>query len=205
MRKPVTVEEAPQPARERILRAAMETFMERGYAEASTLLIATRARVSKRELYSLFGSKQAMLAACVSNRVARTRLPTPLSPPRTHEELASTLFELGLSVLREISIPAVVAVFRLAIMEAQRAPEVATTLEASRRSVRAALFDILVGAQAEGLINAGDTSDMGDRFLALLWGDLMLGMLLRVREEADIAEIERRAKSAAVDFLKLYS
>jgi AcrR family transcriptional regulator len=36
--------------RERILTAAFEAFHERGYAATSTLEIATRARVSKRDL-----------------------------------------------------------------------------------------------------------------------------------------------------------
>jgi AcrR family transcriptional regulator len=39
--------------RERILEAAFRAFMESGYATTSTLEIATRARVSKRELYAL--------------------------------------------------------------------------------------------------------------------------------------------------------
>src|SRR5215469_8391229 len=38
--------------RERILEAAFAAFMKSGYAAASTLEIATRARVSKRELYA---------------------------------------------------------------------------------------------------------------------------------------------------------
>jgi AcrR family transcriptional regulator len=37
--------------RERILKAAFAAFKKSGYATASTLEIATRARVSKRELY----------------------------------------------------------------------------------------------------------------------------------------------------------
>src|SRR5215467_7649224 len=44
--------------RGRILTAAFEVFQERGYAATSTLEIATRARVSKRELYALVGNKQ---------------------------------------------------------------------------------------------------------------------------------------------------
>ena len=44
-------------ARERILSAAWQLFMERGFAEATTLEISTRARVSKRELYARVGNK----------------------------------------------------------------------------------------------------------------------------------------------------
>jgi AcrR family transcriptional regulator len=52
--------------RERILEAAFEAFMKSGYAAASTLEIASRARVSKRELYALVGNKQQMLIACIA-------------------------------------------------------------------------------------------------------------------------------------------
>src|SRR5215471_3788537 len=41
--------------RERILEAALAAFMKSGYAATSTLEIATRARVSKRELYAFVG------------------------------------------------------------------------------------------------------------------------------------------------------
>jgi len=58
-------------ARERIIDAAFRAFMKNGYATTSTLEIATRARVSKRELYSLVGNKQEMLVACISERAKR--------------------------------------------------------------------------------------------------------------------------------------
>ena len=205
MNKRASVESGPQPARERILHAAMEAFMELGYAEASTLEIATRAQVSKRELYALFGNKQAMLAACIADRAGRMRLPTELPPPRNREEFVAMLSRLGATVLREVSHPAVMAVFRLAIMEAQRAPEVAATLESARQSIRATLQNILVQAQSAGLIGAGDPSEMGGRYLALLWGDLMVSMLLRIREAPGTTEIDQRVGKAAEDFYRLYS
>ena len=43
--------------RKRILDAAFAAFMKNGYATTSTLEIATRSRVSKRELYTLVGNK----------------------------------------------------------------------------------------------------------------------------------------------------
>ena len=71
------------PARQRILDAAFSAFMEQGFAATSTLEIATRARVSKRELYALVGSKQEMLAACISERANRLRMPADLPAPPT--------------------------------------------------------------------------------------------------------------------------
>ena len=84
--------------------------MERGYTEASTLEIATRARVSKRELYALFGNKQAMLAACIADRSRRMRLPAELPAARNREMLAATLARFGAILLREICHPAVIGV-----------------------------------------------------------------------------------------------
>ncbi|BDU22559.1 TetR/AcrR family transcriptional regulator [Dyella sp. GSA-30] len=204
MKKQPIVEPGPQPVRERILNAAMESFMEFGYTEASTLKIATRAQVSKRELYALFGNKQAMLAACIADRAGRMRLPSQLPAPSHREELAAMLSRLGATVLHEVSHPGVMAVFRLAITEAQRAPEVAATLETARESIRTTARIILVQAQSAGMIGAGDPSEMGNRYLALLWGDLMMSLLLRLCDAPDAADIDRRVRSATEDFLRLY-
>ena len=70
------LEKGQDAVRDRILRAAMRTFMEHGFAAATTLEIATRAKVSKRELYALVGNKEQMLAACVAGRGQRMAQPT---------------------------------------------------------------------------------------------------------------------------------
>jgi len=49
----------PSPVRERVLNAAFAAFMENGYTGTSTLEIATRAKVSKRELYQVCADKAA--------------------------------------------------------------------------------------------------------------------------------------------------
>ena len=72
-------------ARERILDAAFAAFMESSYASTSTLEIATRARVSKRELYALVGNKQEMLVACITERARRFDVPADLPVPRDRE------------------------------------------------------------------------------------------------------------------------
>jgi AcrR family transcriptional regulator len=200
-----TSQSSQATARERILRGAMQAFMEFGYGETSTLEIATRARVSKRELYTLFGNKQAILAACITNRVQRMQL-MPKTVPQAHdrEALAAILIELGAAILREILDAPVVAVFRLAIAEAQRAPEVAQTLETARQTVRSFVNDVMAQAQSAGLLGAGEAADMSGQYLALLWGDLMVSVLLRVREAPGPAEADRRARAATADFLRLH-
>jgi AcrR family transcriptional regulator len=190
--------------RGRIIDAAFAAFMESGYAATTTLEIATRAHVSKRALYALFGNKQEMLVACISQRAARLRVPADLPLPRDREALAQVLTGFGTQILSEVTDPPVVAVFRLAIAEATRAPEVAQTLTSvAREASRAALIGIMTQAQASGLLD-GRPAEMAERFSALLWGDLMIGLLLRVVERPGPREIARRAREATAVFLLLY-
>lgn len=192
------------PIRQRILEAAFSAFMERGFAETSTLEIATRARASKRELYAHFGSKQEMLAACIEERAKRLRMPADWPNLRDRETLAQVLTAFGTNLLREISDPTVIAVFRLAIAEAVRAPEVAAALnDVGIVASRAALRELMTRARAAKLIG-GEPAEMAEHFVGLLWGSQMVNLLLRVAERPAPREIARRAEAAAAAFLRAY-
>jgi AcrR family transcriptional regulator len=192
------------PARERILDAALAAFAEAGFAETSTLEIATRARVSKRELYALVGNKKDMLVACIGARAKRLKAPPDLPVPRDRVALARTLSAFGAQLLREISDPTVMAVFRLAIAEAVRAPEIARTLDSvGRAASRDALIEMMANARSHGLVH-GDPGEMAGQFAALLWGNLMVSLLLGVATRPSPREVIRRAGNAAAGFLKLY-
>jgi AcrR family transcriptional regulator len=191
------------PARARILDAAFAAFSAYGYAQTSMLEIATRARVSKRELYALVGNKHDMLVACITERAGRMRPPADMPEPRDREGLAGVLAAFGERLLREVSDAAVLGVFRLAIAEAERAPEIARALDSiGRAAARRELATVLEKAQACGLLG-GDPAEMATRFLALLWGDLMMGLLLRLVDPPAPEEAGRRARDAASAFLRL--
>ena len=190
--------------RRRILEAAFAAFMKNGYAATSTLEIATRARVSKRELYALVGNKQKMLMACIAERARRFQMPTDLPAPRDRESLGRLLYSFGARLLREVSEPKVIAVFRLAIAEATNAPEVARTLDSTGREAgRTALRNIMQQAQTSGLLD-GRPAELAEQFRGLLWRDLMVSLLLGVAERPNEREIERRARDAAAAFLNLH-
>jgi AcrR family transcriptional regulator len=190
--------------RKRILGAALSAFMEGGFAQTSTLEIATRARVSKRELYALFGNKEAMLVACITERAQRLKAPADLPELRDREILASVLNAFGTKLLTETTDPVVVAVFRLAISESVHAPKVAQALDSiARRPTHASLRVILANAISARLFG-GDPDAMTEQFLGLLWGDLMTGLLLGVTDRPNAGEIARRAGDATAALLLLY-
>jgi AcrR family transcriptional regulator len=190
--------------RERILEAAFAAFMKSGYATTSTLEIATRARVSKRELYALVGNKQEMLIACIRERAKRFDAPADLPVLRDRETLAQVLASFGTKLVREVSDPTVIAVFRLAISEVIHAPEVARALDSiGRETSRAALRKIMALAEASGLLT-GRPAELAQQFAGLLWGDLIVSLLLGVAERPSLREIARRARGATAAFLQLH-
>jgi AcrR family transcriptional regulator len=191
--------------RERILDAAFAAFMKSGYASTSTLEIATRARVSKRELYAQVGNKQEILIECIRARATRLKVPADLPVPRDRETLAQVLASFGTQLLREITDPAVITVFRLAIADAVRAPEVAQALDSiGREASRAALRQIMAQAQASGLLE-GRPGELAERFGGLLWGNLLVSLLLGVAERPSSREVAARARDATAAFLRLHS
>jgi len=190
--------------RERILAAAFAAFMKSGYATTSTLEIATRARVSKRELYALVGNKQEMLIACINERAKRLDVPADLPVLRDRTTLEQVLASFGTKLVREVSDPTVIAVFRLAISEVIQAPEVARALDSTgRERSRTALRKIMARAQASGLLT-GHPAELAEQFAGLLWRDLMVSLLLGVAERPNPREIARRARDAAAAFLQLH-
>jgi AcrR family transcriptional regulator len=207
MNKPVIPDQstAEHPMQDRILGAAFEAFTEDGYAETSTLEIARRAKISKRDLYANFSSKHAVLVACIKSRAERMRLPPDLPTPRTRQMLASTLTSFASNLVREVSHPSVIATFRLAIAEATRSPEIAQALNvAGRDATRGALAELLASAQSAGLIGPGEPTEMAWQYLGLLWEGLMVGLLLGVAATPEPPEAERRAIKATVAFMLLH-
>jgi AcrR family transcriptional regulator len=191
-------------ARERVLEAAFAAFMENGYAATSTLAIATRARVSKRELYARVGNKQEVLVACITERARRWQMPPDLPSPRDRQTLEQLLSSFGAQLVREITDPTVIGVFRLAVAEAVHAPEVGRALDSiGREASRSALRGIMGQAVASGLVS-GRPAKLADQFGSLLLGDLIISLLLGVARRPSAREIADRARDAAAAFLRLH-
>ena len=119
--------------------------------------------------------------------------------------LASTLTTFATNLVRETSHSSVIAMFRLAIAEATRSPEIAQTLDsAGRAATRGALAQLLAGAQSAGLIGRGEPAEMAMQYLGLLWEGLMVGLLLGIAATPEPAEAERRAAKATAAFMQLH-
>jgi AcrR family transcriptional regulator len=193
-----------EPLRRRILDAAFAAFSDDGYAATSTLEIATRAKVSKRDLYTTIGNKQELLVACITDRAARLSVPSGLPDVRDRATLEHVLIAFGEQQLRVMSDPNAIAMFRLAIAEAERAPEIAQALESiAREASRSSLRQMLNDDRTQSLLT-GEPLEMGEVFLALLVGNVMITWLLGVADPPTPRDLKVRAQRATKAFLQLY-
>jgi AcrR family transcriptional regulator len=193
------------PRRRAILAAAFHVLREQGYAGASTLEIATRAKVSKRELYAEFGNKAGILEALVASTATRMRAPLDVSAVVDRQSFATTLTRYGARVLSELTHPAVTALNRMAAAEAGPQSEIGRILERSGREPnRVALGQFIASAQDKGWLAPSDPVQIGGQFFSLLMSDIAVRLMLGTMEPPDTREIERRAEAATDAVLRLY-
>ncbi len=131
-------------------------------------------------------------------------MPVDLPEITDRATLQQALVAFGSQLLREVSDPAVVTVFRLAISEAVRAPELAQTLnDVAMAASREAMREIMRRAIEARLVGGG-APEMAEHFFGLLWGSRMLGLLLNIAERPGAREAVARAERAASAFLLVY-
>jgi AcrR family transcriptional regulator len=198
--------ETPASTRHRILDAAFTAFMQLGYDGTSTAEIARLAHVSKRDLYVHFANKQAMLEACVTTRAERMRRPLTLPVPSHPAALREALVQYGMTVVREISQPEVLATFRLAILNAETAPDVALTLDRfGRAEATRALIALLRVVGERGLLAGAEPEVMAEVYVGVLMqGGILVRMLMRVAQPPSEADARYRAELATTTLWRLY-
>jgi len=193
------------PRRQRIIAATFDVLMERGFAGASTVEIARRAKVSKRELYAEFGNKSGILEALVSATAERMRVPLAAADIADRAGLRAALVGYGITALTELTGPHVLAIHRLAAAEAGQSAELGKILDqAGRGPNRRALVGLMSRARAAGLVR-GEPSVMSLQYFNLLGGDIFLRLLLGAIRAPRAQESRERAEAAADAVLQLHA
>ncbi|WP_333981509.1 TetR/AcrR family transcriptional regulator [Burkholderia gladioli] len=191
--------------RQRIIEAAFRIFAEKGYESASTLAIATQAKVSKRDIYANFSNKQDMLLACIEGRGQRMNLGAALPRATSAAMLEKVLASFASRLLVEVTDPIIITIYRLAIAEVARAPEIARTLDRiGRKASQQALTTWLAQAQQDELLGQGEAAALAAEFLALAWNDLRTDLLLGVAPRPSAEALAEQARQAAAAFMRLH-
>jgi len=106
----------------KIIEAALDIFLHRGYAMTSMDAIACRAAVSKSTLYAHFSNKRAIFGAVVSLGVAP--FAGGLSIPERIDDLRLCLKNLANSYCAMICTPDSLAMYRVVLAESPKQPEI---------------------------------------------------------------------------------
>jgi len=187
--------------REAFLTAAREVFQRKGFAEATLDDVIALSGGSRQTLYALFGGKQGLFEAIVSNTcetIFKSLTPEKLAT-RSVEEV---LKEVGTSYLTIVTSATCLSLHRLVIAEAPRIPDVVQrfwTLGPGRsRAFLAEFFDRQI---ERGYLRMQDSQAGAAYFLEMLAGTLRLQCLLGLREPPAESEIQKLVEEAVTHFL----
>ncbi len=191
---------------ERILDAAAKVFLERGFSGASVDEIAEVACAGKPTIYARFPSKEALFTAVVERLVRRnTRLEGISCAGAAIED---RLEALAAAILRKVLVPEAIGLIRVAVAEARRFPELATSVSRMGRERQA---EVVCGFLAEfaETVRTGSLAAFAEdrlaetahRFLELAVLPILLRALFGEDLAALRAEIGPHAERAVAFFL----
>jgi AcrR family transcriptional regulator len=191
---------------ERILDAAGQVFLERGFQGASVDEIAEVASAGKPTIYARFPNKQALFTAVVERLVRRNTSLEAFSC--AGGSIEGRLDALAAVILTRVLSPETIGLIRVAVAEARRFPDLATSVSCMGRQrpteAVARVFAELAGSDDIGASPAFAPEKLPEtarRFLDLV----VLPMLVRALFGEDLAalraEIAPHAARAVAFFL----
>jgi AcrR family transcriptional regulator len=188
--------------RQALLQAAADVFFEQGYVATSIDAIIERAGGSKRNIYSVFGSKQGLFAAIVREN-SDSALSTLAADDVEGLDLAETLAAFGRHLLDVYMSPTVVGIYRIAVTEAHRFPELVKSFyEQGPGRTTSRLAEVLERAMQRGEIRNGDCERLADHFVGMIRDNLHLQVVLGLRPAPSQEEVCAAVGSAVEVFLE---
>jgi AcrR family transcriptional regulator len=187
----------PDSRDEEILHAAYAVFTEKGFDGATMLEIASRARASKTTLYARFESKEALFQALMAWGTCQGTDALDAIVNNQALDSMAALHLFAARVLSQMMQPEKLALFRIAVAEGGRLPEVGKIFSSFTRDHGVRSGQVLAKRLVEqGLIEIGDPEEYGHSFIGLLQGELFMRALLGAAPPPSAREIERHARRA---------
>jgi len=140
---------------ERILDAAQEVFLRRGFEGASVDEIAQTARAGKPTIYARYANKEALFEAVMARQVARNTQFESLVPQG--RSFQAKLVNLGIALIERTLDGETIGLMRSGIAEAERFPNLTRRINEMARKRAAANLAKLLGelAREEGMAGRG--------------------------------------------------
>jgi len=199
-----TAEVVPAKRRQ-ILAGARQVFGELGYERASVDVIAARAGVSKATVYNHFHDKQALFVAAVTEECDGMRAGLARCLERPAGGVEEGLRIIGEKVMAVSLSPALAGLYRQAVAEVARLPEIGRTVfERGPLAIQDAVASHLARWGGAGVLRIDDARSAAVVFVALCQGDLSVRARLGVLEGATGDAVHRNVERAVRIFLAAY-
>ena len=187
--------------RRAFLRAAMSVFLEKGYANATLDDVIARSGGSRQTLYSLFGGKQGLFEALITER--SSKILAPLNAEhllgRTPDEV---LAEVGIRYLETVMTADMLGIHRLVVAEGVFMKELAERFwEMGPAHTRALLAGYFEQQNHHGTLRLDNPEQAAQQFWGMLLGSFQMQCLLGLREAPGAEEIQAFVKTAVASFL----
>lgn len=189
---------------EKILDAAWQVFMDRGFEGASMDEIVRISGVSKPTLYRYFPDKRHLYSAIFTREC--DRYAAQLFPPELDAaDVAEALEQIARLYLKRLLSPQAQSAFRLAVGGALQFPDLARAFYATgpARGARH-LEPLLSNFVARGDLEIDDIPLAAAQFLELCKADQFYKKVLAMIDTPAPAEIDRVAKGAVKVFMRAY-
>jgi AcrR family transcriptional regulator len=188
--------------RQLLLDAAEQAFVEQGYTAASMDDIARRAGMSKKTLYRIFDTKEALFAAVIASRRAALDAIIGADELSVRRDPREALHSFMTKLAGFVLAPRQSALYRLAIAESQRAPELARAFHHEGPSKACHMLqDWLREQGARGALSVPDPSVAANMLFSMVVADAQTCMLIGDAQPPDEAAIAQRVDKALHLFL----
>lgn len=188
------------PKHTQIMTAAHRLFLRAGYGATTMDAIAEEAGVSKRTVYSHFGSKEALFGDVISYLC--TTLGFAGDAAGAGHSPRDYLAAAGLGFLRALLQPNALATLRVIVAETQQFPELgALFMSQTSHSARCSIRDYLAEQHRRGVLNVADAELTAMQFIGMIKGPFFLPALVGAMPCPDDGVLEAAVDTAVDIFL----
>jgi len=189
---------------DRLLEAAIQSFMEKGFDATSMGEIAKEAHASKETFYRHFPTKEELFLAALFRRAEQITAEFG-SVLLSQEPPAIALLKFGQVVLERLLEPEAMSFRRLMMAESWRFPELQSSLYARGPArVNAALAHYLEDQIKKGTLRKMNSTVAARQFFDLVTAEMTLDMNLPFLPKPTKSEMRQRVKEALDCFLHGY-
>lgn len=198
-----TREIARDARRKAILDIGREAFLADGFSGASMSSIAARMGGSKGTLYNYFRSKEELFEAIMQEACGGEAV--VLAAIAEGGELSEVLRNMGRRMVRFVTLPESVGMYRLVAAECQRFPEIGRLFwENGPALTLKALGDYLSRQMEAGALRAGDAEQAGSFLMGMFKAGVHQAALWNIHGPLTDAEVDAQAEAAVQAFLHGY-